>query len=419
MVSRHDASSVGKLPPEEWFLRRGVPSLLDGAEVGTDVRRRIVVPLVIVYLLLVAVTSDPSSLGSELVFAVIGLMVSWVLANLLRGRRPFRRITEIRPLELVLFVLVPPVLIAALVLLLGGFSREEQLLSSVGPLAFQLTALFAVWGLVWSGALSIITWLVRELTGSMGQVGVTIARTLPLLLGVVTFFFLAAEVWQSMGRIRPIAYVAVMLLFIALGGAFLSSRWQLDIDALARFDSREEIAELLAGTSVALSAPDAPEPTPDTGRPGVPVPLEGAAPLGGDRPAYEAPLGRRQRFNLRLVVALSKLAVATTVALGVFVFFVALGFLAVDAETAAAWIQAEPHVMWTGDLLGQSFVLTREHLKVAGFLAVFSGFYFSVVSATDAKLREGLRDTAEQAVREACAARVALLHSRPAVTDRP
>lgn len=90
----------------------------------------------------------------------------------------------------------------------------------------------------------------------MGQVGVTLARTLPLLLGVVTFFFLSAELWQSMGRLRPISYTAVVLLFVGLGAAFLSSRSQLDLDALSRFSSSHEIATLLAGTSVALTAPE-------------------------------------------------------------------------------------------------------------------------------------------------------------------
>lgn len=330
-----------KVEPEVWFLRRGVPSLLEGTDIAIDVRRRrLALPLALVYL--------------------VGLTVLALSGD-------------------------------------GESGWGERLVAALVPAALLLTVLVGIWVLVWTGALSIIIWLLRELTGSVGQVGVTLARTLPLLLGVVTFFFLSAELWQSMGRLRPISYTAVVLLFVGLGAAFLSSRSQLDLDALSRFSSSEEIATLLAGTSVALTAP-------------VVTDAGGEVRSDAGATAYVTPLGRRQRLNLRLVVALSKLTVAATVSLAVFVFFVVLGFLAVDAATVATWVQGEPRVMFTFALLGEEFALTREHVKVAGFLAVFAGFYFAVVSATDAHLRAGLRDTAEEAVREACAARVALLH---------
>jgi hypothetical protein len=351
----NQVGGAAKVAPEVWFLRRGVPSLLEGTDIAIDARRRrLVVPLSVVY--------------------VVGVAVLALSGDGTRG-------------------------------------WGERLLAALVPAVLLLLVLVAVWVFVWTGALSIIIWLLRELTGSVGQVGVTLARTLPLLLGVVTFFFLSAELWQSMGRLRPISYTAVVLLFVGLGAAFLSSRSQLDLDVLSRFSSREEIATLLAGTSVALTAPDAPASRATAEA----TATDAGGEVGADASAtaYVTPLGRRQRLNLRLVVALSKLTVAATVSLAVFVFFVVLGFLAVDASTVASWVQGEPRVMWTVSLLGEEFALTREHVKVAGFLAVFAGFYFAVVSATDAHLRAGLRDTAEEAVREACAARVALLHRGP------
>ena len=39
-------------------------------------------------------------------------------------------------------------------------------------------------------------------------------RTLPLLLGVVTFIFFTGELWQSVGRLNSFGYVAVVLLFV-------------------------------------------------------------------------------------------------------------------------------------------------------------------------------------------------------------
>ncbi|MBD2757974.1 hypothetical protein IEE94_00395 [Yimella sp. cx-573] len=57
-------------------------------------------------------------------------------------------------------------------------------------------------------------------------------------------------------------------------------------------------------------------------------------------------------------------------------------------------------------------MLSWEHLKVAGFLAIFSGFTFALVSASDARLREAVNDSAGDLVREASAVRLALLGPR-------
>ena len=52
-------------------------------------------------------------------------------------------------------------------------------------------------------------------------------------------------------------------------------------------------------------------------------------------------------------------------------------------------------------------------LRAALFAFEASGFYFAVVSATDPTLREGLRDNAEDDVRQACAARLVALRLYP------
>ena len=89
-------------------------------------------------------------------------------------------------------------------------------------------------------------WLVRELIGTLAATTTAIARTLPLLLGVVTFFFFTAEVWQSVGRARGLSYALILLTFIGLGAIFLASRRQLNIDQLARFDGEQSVAVALA-----------------------------------------------------------------------------------------------------------------------------------------------------------------------------
>lgn len=183
--------------------------------------------------------------------------------------------------------------------------------------------------------------------------------------------------------------MGVVALFVGTGGLFLFSRRQFDLPSLARFETRADLEQSLRAGAV----------------PG----LDASA---VDLPA-DCPLSPPQERNLRLVAALSRLVVAALVGSWVFAFFFCLGLLAVSGETVKAWTQADPEVLAQGVFLGQTVTLTWEHVKVAGFLAVFTGFYFAVVSATDSRLREGLRDTADEAVREACGARLALLHARP------
>ena len=105
------------------------------------------------------------------------------------------------------------------------------------------------------------------------------------------------------------------------------------------------------------------------------------------------------------------------VGLSVFVFFVLLGLITVNGDVVQAWTQARPEVLLAWETERHSYALTVQHLRVCGFLAVFSGFYFAVVSATDPALREGLRDGVEDDVRQACAARLVALQRFPARPD--
>lgn len=384
-----------------WFVKRGVPSLLDGSDVGRDVTRRMAPALVVLYLIALVpfATRGPWSLLTDGAFAVLSVVATWVVSNLSRGRRPFTPRVTLGAVEFGLFVLVPPLIGVVVGRLAGagagagagdeGTAWIDVAVTVIISVLIQLVLLAVVWVLVYFGVLALLTWLTREVIGSLGDVGVTVARTVPLLLGVVTFFFFTAEVWQAIGRVGTVGYVGVVALFVGTGGLFLFSRRQFDLASLARFETRADLEQSLRTGAV---------PGLDAG--GVELPAD-------------CPLSPPQERNLRLVAALSRLVVAALVGSWVFAFFFCLGLLAVSGETVKAWTQADPELLAQGAFLGQTVTLTWEHVKVAGFLAVFTGFYFAVVSATDSRLREGLRDTADDAVRQACAARLALLHARP------
>lgn len=236
---------------------------------------------------------------------------------------------------------------------------------------------------------SVVTFVTRELWSGPVSTGPAMARTLPLLLGVVTFFFFTAEVWQSVGMLSGGSYAAAVLLFVLVSGAFLYTRNRLGLDELSRFEEPDDLDAALAGT-----------PLRDAGST-VQVPAT-------------CPLTRGQTRVLRLVATVSRLMVASVVGAGVLLFFTVLGAIAVPMDVVAAWTTTDPSVLAELPTDRRSFAVTGPLLRVAGFLAVFSGFYYAVVSVVDPTMRQEMSDTVTETVRQACAARLVVLH-----TDEP
>jgi hypothetical protein len=99
-------------------------------------------------------------------------------------------------------------------------------------------------------------------------------------------------------------------------------------------------------------------------------------------------LSNRQWGNVGLVVLFSQGVQVILVTAMIGLFLVAFGMVVVTEPTIEAFVGSEPHVLATLDLWGRHMVLTEELLRVAGFLAVFSGFYFAISVLTDTKYRE-------------------------------
>ena len=76
------------------------------------------------------------------------------------------------------------------------------------------------------------------------------------------------------------------------------------------------------------------------------------------------------------------------------------------AAPLAGLVQAAP---LRSSQSSDALLCVSKRARVAGFLAVFAGFYYAVVSATDPAMRQGVRDTVTESIREACATRAALL----------
>ena len=379
-----------------WFAARGFVSLLDGTSLARRAAgQQLVIGLLV--LLAVFVLGTWAAAGASAVpfvsLTLLFVVLVWVLSNLARRRRPLSLIMEVGWPERAGFVLAPTLAAflapatdpSDLLLMLGDLERRG--LEALGWLLGQLLLLGVATLLVSSGLWSLGAWLRRQVITSFVAAGGALGRTLPLLLGVVGFFFFTTELWQTLGRLMGWGYVLALLLFVLLSWLFLSNRGHLDLHRLGSFDTTAEIGAELRDTPLAE--------------------LDGVA-----APAC-CPLTTEQENNLRLVATISRLTVASVIALAFFAFFLVFGVLVANAEVVASWIQARPQVVLAWETGNHAYALTQEHLRVAGFLGVFSGFYYAIVSVTDPALRAGLRDTAEDAIREACAARLVALHHFP------
>lgn len=384
---------------ERWFLRRGLSALLEGTSMRRRRAARLARTMAVVFVLVMVfeVPTFATKVWASAGISLAVVLVTWVSGNLVRRRRALSLPERITWVETTVFLAFP----SLVVLLTARESVEFEgelipgvLIAVVAAVAVFLTqlVLFGIVNLLaYSGLVALGPWLTRRVAASFLAGGNALGRTLPLLLGVVGFLFFTGELWQAFGRLSPWSYLLAVLLFVGLGWLFLHTR-SLDLSALASFERADELHDLVRGT-----------------------------PLEGGRVAVPAvcPLTLEQEKNLRLVMVISKLTIATVVGLAVFVFFVVFGLITVNAEVVQAWTQATPEVLLSWGTERHTYALTWQHLRVCGFLAVFSGFYFAVVSATDPALREGLRDNVEDDVRQACAARLVALQLYPEVRPQP
>jgi hypothetical protein len=346
----------------------------------TDIWTRALPLLGVGYLLggLNALDVNKSS-GWNLVVAIVVLVVlavTWAVMNRLQHRPLLSRPTEIGPRELAVFVIGP----ALPSFILG--QRGDGIQALVEGIAILALIYFVTsYGLV-----PMFGWAAKRARAQLFLFFNVVVRVLPLLLLAITFLFVNAEVWQVAGTLHGWPYWAVIAMFFSLGAFFVLSRIPTLLAALSRFDDWSEVHELVADTPAAkLTLPTSGDPD-------------------------EPPLGRKERMNIGLVSVFSQALQITLVVATIFAFFVLFGFLAINETTAGFWTQTPLHVLLSAD--GDRLVITEELLRVAGFLAAFTGMYFTVVLSTDSTYREEFAEDVAPQVRQAFAVRIAYLHAR-------
>jgi hypothetical protein len=364
---------------EQWLIRRGLPHLIDEYAATTDIWTRALPLLLAAYVVggfhalnLGGWSWQRNVVAAAGVLAVLAL--GWAVTNAVRRRPWLQRPTTLGLPELAVFLLGPVAVTLA-------FGQPGDALQA----AIEGVAVLVVIYMATSyGVLPLALWALRRSAAQIGSLGRMVVRALPLLLLFTTFLFINAEVWQVAGTLTGLAYVATLGIFFVLGTVFVLSRIPALMAPLAQFDDWAEVGQLVHGT-----------------------PAERLR-IPGEGDPRETPLTRRQRVNLALVSVFSQALQVTFVAVLLTMFFVLFGFLAIPADTTAAWTQLDDvRVLATWKLNGRSLQLTEPLLRVAGFLGAFTGMYFTVVLSTDATYRDEFADDVAPEIRQALAVRVA------------
>jgi hypothetical protein len=373
---------------ERWFLKRGLPHFIADYSITRDVLTRAVPFLTFVLLLeLVNAPSEDfplwlSALAIAGGFAI--LLGALVLANRARGRPTFERPRTIGPVEVAFFVLVPAVIPLAF---------DAQWRSALATIGTNLVILLLTYLVLSYGVIPMARWAVGETVRELNAVVGLFVRALPLLVLFVTFIFLQNEAWQITASLHGPFYVIVLLVFPFVGLLFASLRLHREVSVLADFESWGVVIDRVRDT-----------------------PAEPLAEIT-DRPPHEPPpLTRRQWGNVGLVVLFSQgLQIAFISAL-VFLFLVFFGVLVCTEPIVTGFVGDTPHVLATLDHWDRRMILTEELLRVSGFLAVFSGFYFGVSVLTDETYRVEFLDEVIGEVRRSLAVRTVYLAARDAAT---
>ncbi len=379
---------------ERWFVRRGLPHLIDDYTATDDIFTRMAPFLAgVVFLEFFLAFGDRWTGWSQAVAflgGIAALVGGVVLVNRIRGRRSFQLPDDIGVWELALYVVLPivPTVIG---------SQGSAVDNAVSVVAFNLV-LLAVGYVVTSWALiPMMRWSFGQVRRQVTDVANLAMKSLPTLLIFSAFIFINAEMWQVANDFTLPLFGMVMLLLAGIGGIFIFvSVRRLTVD-LARFSAWGDVRPRCANTPVEEIIPADDEPAPDT-----------------------PPLVRRAEWNVNLLLFVAQGIQVLLVSLVITTFYVVFGLLTVREETLLQWTTVGELTYerdWAVDIaiFGTDLIFTRQLLLVALFIGMFSGLNFAVQVITDDTYREEFIADMTAEVRDALAVR-AVYHRRLVAT---
>jgi hypothetical protein len=352
----------------DWFLHRGLPLVLTRRVRSRDLVKRSapmvsgVGALTAVTMLLAEVTGDAPDYGYALRLGIIAaLLVAAPFALHLLHRMDTRLGDAGRrsaaTLVITLFVVVMPITVS-------GWTGEA---AAEAP-AFIAITLLAIW-LTYLGFGAITAWAFRFAWVQLGALGTLMSRALPLLMLTVVVYF-TGELWQLAARMtrQRLWEVIGFLALVAL--AFMVTTIRDEVRALRedRAEQTDTVA-LLAGTPLA-------------GHP--------------DPPAARLPLSRGEQVNVVAVMVVSQAIQVVFFTAGLFLFYLALGTIAIPDDVAVLWSAEESCAVGeppcAGTWFGVHVPVPQTVVHMSLLVGVLSGLYFTVSTSVDPLYRQRFFD---------------------------
>ena len=369
---------------ERWFVRRGLPHLIDRYSAREDVFTRMAPFLALVVFLefFLAFGDRWTGWGQGFAFAVcLGAFVAAIATvNRIRGRRPFALPNDVGPWEIALYVLLPVV-----PTVIGSQSAVwDNIVSVVG---FNLIVLGIGYVITTWGLFPMMRWSFGQVRRQINDVATLAMKTVPTLLVFSAFIFINAEMWQVANDWTLPLFGLVLGLIISLGAIFVFVSVRRTTVDLARFEAWSEVRPRCEGTPVAEFVPSDDDPAPD-------------APT----------LPRRAEMNVSLLLFVAQGIQIFLVSLAVTAFYVVFGLLTVREATLGQWTTATELTYerdWAIDIavFGTDLIFTRQLLLVAAFIGMMSGLNFAVQIVTDQAYRSEFAEDMTSEVRDALAVR--------------
>ena len=348
---------------ERWFQRRGLPGAQTDDVTVFDLVNRIIPVLVVVLLAeSIALALSDRVRGPALVgifaLAAAGMVVLAVLLRRRRPRRRWRLPPLLTALVAVAFVVGPPAVAATY----DDSTRMVGWLVGINVIVLAVAVLIEYYNVA-----PVVRHEFKEIRRGQRKMLAPLRQILPILVLVVLFLFMTAEVWQVAHDATPMGFVIVVAALIGFSAAFVAARAETALDGVARFTTWEEVHAVSRSTS----APD--------------LPLTGQLPEPPD--LSDDTIGRGEVSLLLWVTMTVQLLVVTVV---VSVALTVLGALVVRRQTIVQWTELED-VDWDPlvalSLAGNEYPVAAETLLMAILLGVFSALQFAVSIMTDTEMQ--------------------------------
>ena len=120
----------------------------------------------------------------------------------------------------------------------------------------------------------------------------------------------------------------------------------------------------------------------------------------GESAVGEVPLRRKERLNLAAVALISEMLQVLFVSGAIWLFYVVLGALLVNADVRAAWLLIPDDVALTIAWFGDRLVVSEALVRVATGVAAFAGLYYAVTILVDAAYRDQFVDALTEELRD-------------------